>query len=1757
MRGKWVTIAVTVLMTVAFAGQPVAQAAAASGGATQTMTGKAGQKQVTNAMRKAAAARLKAKGVKARAALSATALANGAPTATMLAPPASGMTPKVAAKAPLATPDYFGTTPNYANSSLPPVVIFTSADGLGSGADAVASVANGGIEAIVITNGGSGYDLPPLVDVVGLDGSGAGGFTVTVANGAVTGVTVANPGAGYGGIRKFVDSLAGLGSGGANDLGQYIPIAVPDTTTYPGADYYVIEVGQYSEKLSSDLPPTLLRGYHQVNSTDSTVTRYSYLGPLIIAQKDRVVRVKFINSLPTGAGGDLFLPVDTSVMGSGEGPLGPSAGNYTQNRATLHLHGGNTPWISDGTEHQWITPAGETTAYPKGVSVQNVPDMADPGPGAQTFYYTNQQSARLMFYHDHSYGITRLNVYAGEAAGYVLTDPAEQDLVNGTNTTGVNPTNLKVIPTDQIPLVIQDKTFVPAANQLAAEDPTWADGGTGGLWYPHVYMPNQNPSDLSGASAMGRWDYGPWFWPPFTGITNGEVPNPLADPANPKFNPAEPAMMPGTPNPSIVPEGFMDTPLVNGTVYPFAQVGQKAYRFRILNASNDRTINLQLYYAKSNGSMWKVDANGQQVLNDANAGEVPMVAAVKTVGFPATWPTDGRDGGVPDPKAAGPSMIQIGTEGGFLPQAVSLPNQPVDYEYNRRSITVLNVSSKTLMLGPAERADVIVDFSQVPAGSKLILYNDAPAPVPAFDPRYDYYTGDPDQTSTGGAPTTLPGYGPNTRTLMQFQVQGSLASTLSLTSGGTGYASPSVSFSGGGGTGAAATTSGTVEPLKLAAGGSGYSAPVVGFSGGNGSGVAATVSGAVDGLTVTSGGSGYSNPSVSISSISGTGAAATASGGVSGLALASPGAGFTAPAVGFSGGGGSGAAATVSGGVDSVLVTSPGTGFTAPLVAFNGGGGTGAAATASFDPITGAITNVVVTSSGTGYTSAPAVTIAEDPTLGGTGSGALTSSTINLTTIIPGAPGSLYTSAPSVAITDSVGTGSGAAVSATINVTALALTVPGSGYSTAPSVTISDTGAGSGATASATLTVTGVALSSGGNGYTSAPVAAITDSAGTGSGASLAPATLHLTAITLTSAGTGYMSAPTVTIADTTGSGTGATATATLVAAVGAPFSLANLMSVLPTAYAKFQPAPIVPQANYNAAFAQSGPVDAYVRIQDTSMSFFNGPLTGLTLTKPGSGYTSPPVVAIVSGGGGGALATAVLAPAAVQSLTLTNGGSGFSTAPAVSISGGGGSGATATATLATRSVLSAAVTAAGSGYTALPAVTFSGGGGSGAAATAIVTNRRVSSIIVTNGGTGYTAAPTLTISGGGGSGAKATATLATAKVQSLTLTKPGSGYTSSPAVSFTGGGGTGVIATAALAPAPVASLILTNGGTGFTSAPAISISGGGGTGATAKAVGVVMQLQPKSIIEDFDPSYGRMDAMLGVEIPKTTATNATSLPYWDTDPATEIIKASDAAAPIGSLADGTQIWKITHNGVDTHAIHWHMFDVQLINRVGWDGAVKPPDANELGWKDTVRMNPLEDAIVALRPILPKVPFDLPNSIRPLDVTAPLGVAMPNQFHNVDPINEPATVINTLVNYGWEYVWHCHLLGHEENVMMRPMIIGVAPKPASGLNAVAAGRTVTLTFIDSSINETGFTVNRATSPSGPWTTVKTGLAGNVAGTGPVSYLDSTVARRTTYFYSVTANNVVGYTQAYAAPTRGYPHPSFDSATSNIVPIVTP
>ena len=512
------------------------------------------------------------------------------------------------------------TSPGSGYSTAPAVVVRdgTQFDQINHTEAFTAAVATATLEvqAVVLDTYGAGYTSDPLVTFADAGAGTGAAATATTDYGAVIGLNLITPGSGYitpGGIKKFVDGLPGLGEAGENNLGQYIPVAVPDTTTFPddpstpdvdeGADYYVIAVVQTREQMSSSLPGsglgtgTLLREYVQLSTgnvpgkevplqtalLDGTTTptlmpngsqaigvdQPHYLGPTIVAKKDRAVRIVFYNLLPTGTEGDLFLPTDSSMMGSGMGPgADPMTGMdgmpdqndmgvvtdrtrnpectespkpdscFKDNRALLHLHGGTTPWISDGTPHQWITPANQDTPWPEGVGVSEVPDMApvagvpdctDDRDGCQTFYYTNQQSARLMFYHDHSWGITRLNVYAGEAAGYLITDPTEQKLFG--------PSGTYSDMGEGIPLVIQDRTFVPSTEQLAGQDPTWDSsrwGGMGNLWYHHVYMPAQNPGDPSGMSSYGRWMYGPWFWPPAT-PPHGPIANPYYN-MNPATN---------------------------------------------------------------------------------------------------------------------------------------------------------------------------------------------------------------------------------------------------------------------------------------------------------------------------------------------------------------------------------------------------------------------------------------------------------------------------------------------------------------------------------------------------------------------------------------------------------------------------------------------------------------------------------------------------------------------------------------------------------------------------------------------------------------------------------------------------------------------------------------------------------------------------------------------------------------------------------------------------------------------------------------------------------------------------------------------------------------------------------------------------------------------------------------------------------------------------------------------------------------------
>ena len=126
-----------------------------------------------------------------------------------------------------------------------------------------------------------------------------------------------------------------------------------------------------------------------------------------------------------------------------------------------------------------------------------------------------------------------------------------------------------------------------------------------------------------------------------------------------------------------------------------------------------------------------------------------------------------------------------------------------------------------------------------------------------------------------------------------------------------------------------------------------------------------------------------------------------------------------------------------------------------------------------------------------------------------------------------------------------------------------------------------------------------------------------------------------------------------------------------------------------------------------------------------------------------------------------------------------------------------------------------------------------------------------------------------------------------------------------------------------------------------------------------------------------------------------------TAVPYSAIDPATEYLALEqEATAP--QMGDATQIWRVTHDGTTSHSVAFGGFDVQVVERARRDGETRAPDPGELGWKDTLRVDPLESVLIAVRPVLPELPFKLPASARALDITLPLGAQ--GAFTQLDPV---------------------------------------------------------------------------------------------------------------------------------------------------------
>ena len=486
-------------------------------------------------------------------------------------------------------------------------------------------------------------------------------------------------------IRKFVTTLPGLGPSEANNIGQYLPLATKTTSKFAGisTDVYHLGVKKFDEMMHPDLPrSTHFWGYYDLATGDQ-----QYLGGIIVAKRGTPILLNVTNQLPD----KVLIPTDPTVMA---GPNGLMVGDLPLNRIVTHLHGGFTPWFSDGTPFQWFDPSGL-----KGESFMNVPGTKPPR-GSANYYYPMDQSARFVWYHDHAMGITRTNAYSGIASGLLIVDDFEINLVNS----GLLPDLVG------IPLVVQDKSFV--AENILDQDPTWQWGKPGDLWYPHAYEANILSSGIP--NAKGRWDWGPTVTPPARGT------QPLPAPV------------------SLVPEAFFDTILINGGVYPKVSVPPRRVRFQLQNASQARFYHLNLY------------AESSAVPGEANL------------------------------KAPGPKIYQVGTEGGFLPAVAVHPNSIscLDLKADSTGNTAKPDGPFNLLLAPAERADVVIDFNGVPANSKFILYNDAPAPFPGGDSRNNYFTGDADQTAIGGAPTTIAGHGPNTQTLLEIIVTGGTGDSL-------------------------------------------------------------------------------------------------------------------------------------------------------------------------------------------------------------------------------------------------------------------------------------------------------------------------------------------------------------------------------------------------------------------------------------------------------------------------------------------------------------------------------------------------------------------------------------------------------------------------------------------------------------------------------------------------------------------------------------------------------------------------------------------------------------------------------------------------------------------------------------------------------------------------------------------------------------------------------------------------------------------
>jgi bilirubin oxidase len=168
-------------------------------------------------------------------------------------------------------------------------------------------------------------------------------------------------------------------------------------------------------------------------------------------------------------------------------------------------------------------------------------------PGSAVFQYPNRQRATTLWYHDHTLGMTRANVYAGPAGFYLLRggdDDAVADQLPGPAPARGDQPGTRYY---EIPLVIQDRSFNVDGSLFYPDSREFFDGFTG------PFIPGSDMAPI--------WN----------------------------------------------PEVFANTMVVNGRTWPYLNVERRRYRFRLLNACNSRFLILK---HSNNLPLWQIGADG-------------------------------------------------------------------------------------------------------------------------------------------------------------------------------------------------------------------------------------------------------------------------------------------------------------------------------------------------------------------------------------------------------------------------------------------------------------------------------------------------------------------------------------------------------------------------------------------------------------------------------------------------------------------------------------------------------------------------------------------------------------------------------------------------------------------------------------------------------------------------------------------------------------------------------------------------------------------------------------------------------------------------------------------------------------------------------------------------------------------------------------------------------------------------------------------